>query len=413
VSFKNVLIICRDFPPQHAIGGRRWAKIARSLLKLNYDVSVISSGSPSSTASSWISKEELQRIHQYTFKNFFLVDWLNDYRSAFKIFKTRIASFLLRLLTNGTIYDKAIGIEKQFLKLAEDVVTKHSIQVIFVTGAPFNLVYYTAKLKKKFPHIKILADYRDPWIDAQNYGMQNLNRRRKEAEREKQNYVFENVDFVTAPNEFLLQEVKETYTGVKTQIAKFLELPHAFDPEDSKKNTGLIKESEKIKIIYAGTLYLGIDNYLKFLNESISYLKKHLAGPLPVFDFYTDETNKESMFENNNEVVKFHKPIGEKIFEKVGQADFVLILLSEYNKNYVTSKFFEFLPYKKPYIYVGPQGYVSNKIEKEKLGYALTQIEDIYQLFKVKERDFTTTTNLQKYTFDAITSQLLSDIGYV
>lgn len=410
MSVKNILIVCWDFPPNNVIGGRRWAKFAKSLLKLGYNISVITGTSNIRSQNlSWISKNELSKIASYTCSKYFLVKWLNDYSSGLKFFKIRIAKFLLSVFFKGTIFDKAIGIEKKFLTLARKVIKEQEIETVFVTGAPFNLVYYTAQLKTIFPGVRILADYRDPWINAQNYGMQNLSPKRKNQELKKQNYVFENVDFISAPNSFLLQEIKETYTGNKPKIARFIELPHAFDPDDFNKNKPQGRKGPKAKIIYAGTLYLGIDPYLEFLNESIQYIKEHLKDPLPEVDFYTNELNKASIFRSNAGIVNFYQSVGEEIFESINSADFILILLSEHNKNYVTSKFFEFLPYKKPYLYVGPEGYVSEKVEREGLGYCLRKKEDFYQLILNTERRYSS-SDIEKYTFDNVTGKMLSDM---
>ncbi len=410
---KNILIICWDFPPNNSIGGRRWAKFAKSLLKQNYNIHVVTHrANTNSKQAFWISDEELGKMKSYYFTNHFLVGWLNDYTSLFRFFKIHTAELLLRIFFKGTIFDKAIGIEKIFLKEVSEIIKQQAISTVFVTGAPFNLLYYTAKLKNIFPDLKIISDYRDPWINAQNYGMQNLSKARKNEELRKQNYVFENVDYITAPNSFLLSEIKETYTGNASKIANFLELPHAFDPDDIIKNNLETKDAGKIRIVYAGTLYIGSERYLTFLNESINHFKSQLNDVKFKIDFYTSELSKTRLFSENLNYIEFHKPVGEKIFNEVIASDFIFIFLSEHNKNYVTSKFFEFLPYKKPYLYIGPEGFVSKKIEQEGLGYHLKTSKDLYNIISdLKRKDIKCKSDIQKYTFDFVTQQFISEIN--
>jgi hypothetical protein len=412
VQPKNILIICWDFPPNNAIGGRRWAKIAKSLLKFGHSVSVIAHAPlklPKKMP--WISDKEMSKINFFGCSEFFLARWLHDYDSSLKFFKLHLSGFLLNIFARGTIFDKTLGIEKKLLFLAEKVINEKKLDTIFVTGAPFNLMYYTAHLKQKFPEIKILADYRDPWINAQNYGMQSLSLKNKNAELLKQNYVFEHVDYISAPNSFLLEEVRQTYTGNSTIKAKFITLPHAFDPDDvfSKKND---KSIDEIKIVYGGTLYMGIDGYLEFFNKSVSFAKKNSLEKSLEINFYTNEHQKEIFFKKNSDVVKFSASIGETIFEKIYNCDFVLIFLTEHNKNYLTSKFYEFLPYNKPYLYVGPEGFVSDKIVKEGLGFILKKEEDLEKILN----NYSSTlhipkTDINTYSFDTITKQLLSHIS--
>lgn len=332
----------------------------------------------------WIGNEVLSKINLYVCPKHFLVDWLNDYNSPLSFIKIRIAKILLRMFFNGTIYDKAIGVKEKYLDLARDVIKKNAIDTIFATGAPFNLLYYTALLKHEFNDVKFIADYRDPWIKAHNLGMSNLSPKKESDELHKQNFVFEHVDYVTAPNVILLQEIMDSYTGHIEKIAEFVELQHAFDPEDVLKGNEYEQRTNKIKIVYAGTLYFSIEKYLKFLNDSFTYALEKMGESPAEITFYTKQKEQATAFENNKDSIKFLDAIGDDIFEVVKSADFILIILTEYNKNYVTSKFFEFLPYQKPYLYVGPEGFVSEKIVNEGFGYYLKNIEDLYNVL-IKE----------------------------
>ncbi len=406
------MVICWDFPPHNAIGGRRWAKIAKSLLKAGHQISVITSQMEKpSQKLSWISEREFESMHMYYLKSHLLVRWLNNYESPFKFVRIRVARLLLSRFFRGTIFDRAIGIEKCFAKLAGEVIRKNAIDTIFVTGAPFNLVYYAARLKNKFPRVRIVADYRDPWINAQNYGMQNLSPAQKAAELKKQNLVFEHVDVVTAPNSFLLGEIKDTYTGSSSQLAKFIELPHAFDPDDKIETTASARH-DKIKIVYGGTLYLGIDHHLELFNAAITRLRQQFSEKQLEVYFYTGESDKQSLFSENADCVTFHKSIGEKIFEEIASADFILILLAEHNKNYVTSKYYEFLPYNKPYLYVGPQGFVSDKTVREGFGYHLQEPDDLRRIIVESSRNGFSMplADISRFTFDAVTGKFLTEV---
>lgn len=405
----KALIICWDFPPNKAIGGRRWAKISKSLLKLGIEVDVISSRPKRSEGKlAWIENSYFQQLGKHHCNTNVFVEWLNDYKTPLSFIKIRIAKFILSNFYKGTIYDKAIGIEKAFISQISNIVLVKNIDTVFVTGAPFNLIYYAAIFKSKFPHIKIVADYRDPWLGAKNYGMQQLKPFKKQQEIDKQNFVMEHVDVITAPNAFLLDEIKLSYSGSKKQIAKFIELPHAFDPDDIKKTNNAVEQENKvIKILYAGTLYLDIDSHLVLLNDAISELKKHNINV--EVDFYCSETNKAKIFENNASKVKFKQPIGDDIFNEIAKSDLLLILLSEHNKNYLTSKFFEYLPYGKPYLYVGPDGFVAKKIQDDDLGYILKSPLNIIEIISQSRTkgQIAHTSQIEQYSFDHVLKQFL------
>ncbi len=405
----NILIICWDFPLNKAIGGRRWAKMAKSFLKQGCKVSVLNKKTEICNEDpAWIGKDIYSKLEVHSLEENTFVKWLNDYSSSLRSVKIRIAKGMLSIISKGTIFDKSIGIEKQFLQKASDIIKKNKIDLVCVTGAPFNLLYYASKLKMQFPHVKIVADYRDPWINAQNYGMRSLSYNRKSYELKKQDNVFDKVDHVTAPNAFLLNEIKTTHTGKGNIKALFTELPHAFDPDDVVKPFEQ-KTKSRIEIIYAGALYIGCEPYLELLNDSVRYAKNN-THPKFSIRIYTDDVIKGKVFEQNSDTVQVLPSIHSKVFDKVNESDFIIILLSEHNKNYVTSKFYEFLPYRKPFLYLGPKGHVHDKILNEKLGYCLSKKEDLASILKVNSQKEITQSDLSFYTFDQTAERFLMTV---
>src|ERR1044072_9926846 len=117
---KNVLIVCWDFPPNHAIGGRRWAKIAKSMLRLGYTVSVLTRepGAPNGKIP-WISKKDWESMTLYYCPPGRWSTWLADYKSSLGFLKIRIARFLLSRFYNGTVFSKAIDVESLSLEISE------------------------------------------------------------------------------------------------------------------------------------------------------------------------------------------------------------------------------------------------------------------------------------------------------
>lgn len=406
----NVLVVCWDFPPNKGIGGRRWAKLAKSILKQGYKVSVISKCPEVSNTTSWISMQDYLSIRHYHIRESIWVKMLNEYEWWWSFLSVRLAQWILTIFSKGTIYDKAIGIENEFLKLASRVIRDDKIAVIFVTGAPFNLIYYCSKLKASNPQLKIVCDYRDPWIGAENYGMKHLSESRKKQELRKQNQVFENCDVISAPNRFLLEEIKRSYTGIRLSV-DFIELSHAFDPDDViEYEYSENKTTSRVRIVYAGTIYIGGEPYLNLLDNAVGELKTKRPDLSLEIDIYTNDTDC-AMSLINQDCFRIRKPIGDKIFNEILHSDFVLILLADHNKNYLTSKFFEFLPYMKPYIYVGPPGFVAEKIVNEKIGFYLSSPNKLEEIIEVGVKNEIKHPKILRYSFDYVVGQFFEKIG--
>lgn len=412
----SFLIICFDFPPTHAIGGRRWSKLAKSFVRLGHRVSVISCRPlpGKSTSASWIGQEYLDQMDIHLVRKPLLVRWLNNYHDPMHRIKIPVAAALMKLFCRGTIFDRATGLERRITSLAKEIIRSRSVSHVFVTGAPFNLLYYAAQLRDAFPGLVIVADYRDPWITAQNYGMRSLSDSRKRCELRKQNFVLNHVDLVTCPNEFLLREIRDSYTGDSPPSARFLELPHAFDPEDVLHTTRLTAHTEPtVRIIYGGTLYLGVEKYLQLLHAAVLYARERLLTVKLKIDVFANEMDEKEKFADDLRGIDFHHSVGEKIFEEAANSDYILILLAQHNKDFVTSKFFEFLPYGKPYLYLGPRGFVSEKIEREGLGYCIWSQEDLYTVLSQHNQLHKKQAPLQlsSYTFDHVASKFLDSLN--
>jgi hypothetical protein len=404
----KVLIICYNFPPNEGIGGRRWAKIAKYLNKEKYKVYALRADKKINLNSPW--KKDIENIHQYSISIPYPLNKFEKKNSNIiqkVVYKLSIK--FLQLTTRGTIYDLAVYSRKRVLNAIDKIVKQHQINTIIATGAPFNLLYYAAIYKKHNPHIKLICDYRDPWLNAYNYGMNNLSPKRKKFEQFKQDFILENADYITAPNSKMLKDIKSQYKGQNQIRAQFYEIQHGFDEDDfSNRFNNQETAREKIKILYGGCLYEGTEPYLKQLNKWLTDLKDTPLYSKLEISFYTNETENKKWFSENEQVVRFYLPIGKEIFTKAKTSDFFMIFLADHNKDFLTTKFFEFLPFKLPYLYFGPRGVVADEIEAGKLGTVVEDAETLKRVLlsppNVNDRD------LSSYTIQHITRRFIKEV---
>ena len=296
--------------------------------------------------------------------------WIKFSNSKNKLI-SRLSSLLIKILCKGTIYDKTVLLKKAVVKNVRDIIMKEKTGVIIVTGAPFNLMYYVACALENNCKIVKIADYRDPWITAMNYGMPSLSKERKKHEEMKQNKVLDTFDRILAPNDFLLEEIKDSYTGTKEIRQKFISLPHAYDEDDYTVNLDISNSSpNEINIVYGGAIYIGLEGYLEKLSNAIMAINK--KGIKANCTLYTPDANR---WKKCYYGLDFEEPVGKEFYKKTANADLLLMLYAEHNKNYLTTKFYEYRPLQKPMLYLGPQGYISKLIQEKKLGFVLSESE--------------------------------------
>jgi hypothetical protein len=378
---ETFIIACFDFPPNSGIGGRRWAKFAKALAAMGHHVHVIKADPVSGDQpSGWMDELNHSHITIHSLPRVYPREISHGPRNLGEKLKYRINIRRLRRKENGTLYDVAIGWEKSFAQKASHLIENLHVTAILATGAPFNLLYYAAKVKQKYPHVHLLADYRDPWINAPNYGMRTLTAAQLQAEIAKQDFIFKHADVVTCPNEFLLDEIKSTATI--TPKARFEALAHSYDVDDvsaylDSNRTNLAPQ--QINLVYGGSLYLGLENEFALLSNAMLRYKAQNSTPAQL-RIFTPHAQYKPHFSAIGAQLHFSDVIGKGIFKEVNQAAAIIIFLADHNKDYLTTKFFEFLPFRKPLMYFGPKGHVAQFIESNRLGSIINNVEDFERM---------------------------------
>jgi hypothetical protein len=128
-----------------------------------------------------------------------------------------------------------------------------------------------------------------------------------------------------------------------------------------------------LKIVYAGSVYLGAKSYLEeFINQINKYNSKN--EHLVELEIYMDDY--KSLYQFQNAAISVKPSVGKDIFKVISEADYVLILLAEHNKDFKTTKFYEFLPFQKPYLYIGSLGEVAKNISEDEMGFVIKDVKN-------------------------------------
>ena len=391
------------------VGGRRWAKYAKYLKRFGWDVKVLTQ-KPSSVSIQSLWLEDISHLDQPYYYSTWYPKVLTKTKldSFFHKISYSFWSKLLPFLTVSNYYDRAAFAKKCFLRKLDFVVKKESISQLIVSGAPFNLLYYSALYCDKKKDISFYADLRDPWTWGQNYGINSIHKSRKEKEKIKEEFVIKTAVKVFVPTDSMLDYLSSNYPSYKP---KFFLLPHGFDKE------ALIKKeqhsvNEKIKIAFIGELYNGIENFIQ------SFTKGIVHGPFSL-DIYSLNTRYQNVFEEHNiypTKVKYNKLLPPlDLFKKLENIDYVLIIHPEFAKDYISTKFHELVYAQIPIIYIGEQGKTSDFIEEYGLGLYLgstpNEIENNLRNYEqFKSFQYKPTFEINSYNLEKLTEQLINHL---
>ncbi len=388
---EHLLIICHGFPPNYGIGGRRWAKFAKELARRGHSVHVIhSAGDAGQAGSLWTADAETPGVIKHPLPaRYPAAFWRSAPLSVMDKVAYHLWKCILSLFTRYNLYDRGIFWRKQLVRKSSDLIRTHGIRNVIVTGAPFSLMAFTAELKKRFPEINLIADFRDPWTWGTDYGFSMLSPQRMRREKEREALVAHVFDRLIASTSSITEHLRDTYGGAPE---RYLTIPHAMDPDELMVATSPTTDGV-FKMIYAGSLYDGpeADHYYKTLWSSFEALRGKHPDAFASFRFDLYITGQEThtyaqqLKERGlQEHIRFHEPVPpQAILERIAGSDLVLAFLPKNKKDIMVTKFNEIFHLRRPVLHIGEPGLASRTITDRRLGASLRVEELVTELPRI------------------------------
>lgn len=392
-AFKKVLIISYTFPPAPGIGGRRWAKFGKYLLQKNIDVSIVAAENQlHPKTSSWVNDiSHYSNNISYLSSGYPKYLGINPQRFFHKLLY-RISLLYAKARLKGNYYDKSGYWEKYLLKTTEHFI-KRGGENIVVTVAPFRSAFFLIKLKRKFPQINFIIDFRDPWLyNKTAYGFESLSLRRKKFEMNAEMEVIKNFDKIITVAEEMTKELTIRYPDHQK---KFITIPNGFDKDDFITKNAEIDHNKKSKLvlIFTGTFYVKALHLLNKLFEALTLLKANNPDVYNDFEFnfYGETTFNTSEFIKMHGNVNFYGNITlDEVYIKIKKANACMLFLTDDINYSLSTKFCEYISQRKPVIVFSRPGETSSYIEKNNIGIAISpeteiiykKLLEIYFLFK-------------------------------
>lgn len=379
-----ILLICHGFPPVRGIGGRRWAKFAKELASRGYPVHVIrSAGTAGRTDSLWSADAVHPRIiHHPLPQRYPAVLTKRPLTSFMDKVMYRVWSKLLPLLVRGNIYDAASLSKRSLLSKSSQLIRRHGIRNVIVTGAPFSLLAFASELKKPFPEINLVSDFRDVWTWGSDYGLGSISPQRLAHEKKMEALVAQASDKLISPDATVVQHLRNTYGGPPE---RFVILPHTIDPEDFDPDV-VPKKDGVFRMIYAGSLYGAgeAERYFSVLLDAFDVLRRDKPDTYRAcrLDLYitghdTAAYERSAKERGADDRIHFHPPLPPReIYGLVARADLVIAFIPSRNKDVLGTKFNEIFYLRRPVLHIGEPGLVSRTIIGRKLGDSL-RVEEL------------------------------------
>ncbi len=263
--------------------------------------------------------------------------------------------------------------KKPAIEEASKIIENESIDAMISTSSPVTAHVIAHELKEKYD-IPWVADLRDLW-NLNPYINQNSIKSYFEKRLEMK--TFKNVDTLTTTTELAKQTLQTMHPD-----KKIVSVVSGFNPEDYEK-IKRTHNSEKLTLIYAGSLYNGKRDP-SILFDSVSQLIKEnkIKKDKIVIDFYGDETNIKQLSEKYDieTNVNIHGRITQnEVLQKQMNSDILLLIswMNESEKMFIPGKVYDCMGCRKPVLSIGyKEGSLKDLINETNIGYHVSNVEE-------------------------------------
>ncbi len=378
----NVLLITFSFPPAGGVGVMRALSLAKYLPQCGVNVDVLTARN----APAVIRDEALLaqvpdsvRVHRT-----WTLDLPFALRKGIKKLLQREGgkapaqsrtsatptrpNALKTLVANLLLPDPQIGWLPFAIRAAERIVRKRSIDAVIITVPPFSSVMLAKGLRKRYPHLPIVLDFRDEWLNTTLH-LVSLNanpRARAVAERTEREAV-EAATAVVAVTESARDAIRARYPSQPD--AKFVTISNGFD---GSMPAALLQHARKLSgkrvvLTYLGTVY-GSTEPTSFV-EAVLSLPDDIRSRLLVrfVGHFEKSVYRDTLLRLGPtvELVGF-LPQADAL-RLLDETDFVLLI--SHDPVNVSAKFYDYLCSGRPIIAaVHPHGDVRRRLDETRAG---------------------------------------------
>ncbi|MBU4539462.1 MAG: glycosyltransferase [Weeksellaceae bacterium] len=419
---KKILIITYYWPPAGGPGVQRWLKFVKYLPDFGWKPTVFIPENPSypivdETLENEVSKDldiiKTKIWEPYQIAELFGKDNKKFKAGQFDVGKNQTWKSRLSIWVRGNFFipDARVFWVKPSAKFLKEYLKENNFDAFVTTGPPHSMHLIGLELKKEFPNLKWVADFRDPWTEISYYKHLKLTKTSDQKHRDLEQKVFETADITLATS-------YSDAENFRKKGANSFCITNGFDRiEDSFQESG----SAKFTLSYIGVLeQLRNPGILwTVLNE----LVKENADFKDDFELkFVGRIDDKILAEIESSALKNSvKNLGYLAHSKANiemQGSDLLLMTNfpdESSKGIIPGKIFEYLATGKPIVSFGPKDSDVKKIlEETKAGkhFSYDDSEDLKEFVLEKYKNWklgtitSDTQNIEKFSRRNLTERL-------
>jgi len=377
---KKILIITYYWPPAGGPGVQRWLKFAKYLPEFGWKPIIYTPENPSyPLLDNSLMKDvpdDLEIVRTKIWEPYQLAEKLNKSNKKFKAGQFDVGNnqswkSKLSIWVRGNFFipDARVFWVNPSTQFLEQYLKINNIETIVTSGPPHSMHLIGLNLKRKFPNLKWISDFRDPWTEISYYKHLKLTNRSDKKHRQLESEVFKNADITLATS----------YTDAENfrkSGANAFCITNGFDETDSNPQTLQPSNSPtQFTLSYIGVLeqlrnpenlWKALDNLVKTNSDFEENFNLKFVGRID--DKILKTLEKSSL---KNHIQNLGYVSHDKAVDEMAKSSLLLItnFPNDSSKGIIPGKIFEYLATGKQIISFGPnEADVAKILDETKAG---------------------------------------------
>lgn len=311
---KRILIITYYWPPSGGPGVQRWLKFVKYLPEFGWKPTIFIPENPSypiidETLEKEVSKDleiiKTKIWEPYQIAEFFGKDNKKFKAGQFDVGKNQSWKSKLSIWVRGNFFipDARVFWVKPSVEFLKKYLKENHFDAFVTTGPPHSLHLIGLELKKEFPNLKWIADFRDPWTEISYYKHLKLTKSSDKKHRNLEAQVFKTAD-ITLATSFTDAE------NFRKKAANSFCITNGFDEDASTPLSMATQNPQTLKRSNPQT---------KFTLSYIGVLEQ-LRNPEILWKVLGELIKENKNFKDDFEL-KFVGRIDDKILEKIENSE--------------------------------------------------------------------------------------------
>lgn len=378
----NLLLITFSFPPAGGVGVLRALSLAKYLPESDVRVDVLTArNAPAVGKDRTLLRQVPAEVTIHRSWTLDLPFWLRKsvkrvltkgkeapVAAAAKVDPqpVRAGNPVKQFVANLLLPDPQVGWLPFALPAAVRIIKNRSIDAVVITVPPFSSVRLATRLRKIFPALPIVVDFRDEWLTTtlDLVSFNNNSRARMVAHKAEAEAVRDATSVVLV-TEAAKKELQSRYPGLPRE--KFICIPNGYDVAPPQVRTSEASSRDKIVLTYTGTVY-GSTAPGTFV-EAVKRLPAELRARLRVrFIGHIETPAYREQLESLGDTVELRGFVPQaEALTAIRETDYLLLIT--HDRINIAAKFYDYLGGGKPILgVVHKDGDVRRLLEETRVG---------------------------------------------